>query len=150
MPIYTLRMPGTRMYVVNSTALIPVVQRQFMTLAFPPIEVRAVVNAMGASKTAEAILMKDVDAKDGNWNRAYPVSFSKAIHPAMSPGPSLDAMNWAAIQSLAQVLETLAAKAPRVVDLFGWVRHEVSLATSDAVYGPMNPFRDTAIETAFW
>ncbi|KAH8600689.1 cytochrome P450 [Bisporella sp. PMI_857] len=150
LPIYTLRLPGSRIYVVNSTALITAVQRQPAILAFPPIEVRAVVNAMGASKTAEAILNKDLDPKDGNWGNAFAVTFSKAIHPALSPGANLDAMNRAAIQNVAEIVERLASRPTKHVKLFEWAVHELSIATTDAVYGPMNPFKDPAVEAAFW
>lgn len=115
-------MPDTRIYVVNSAALITAVQRQFMTLAFPPIEVRAAINVMGGSDAAKTILTKNMDPKEGDWDSAYAVSYSKAIHPAMSPGAGLDAMNRVVIQKLAESLETLKTETPKVVELFDWVR----------------------------
>lgn len=39
----------------------------------------------------------------------------------------------------------------RVLDLHGWVRHLISLASTDAVYGAENPFRrDRRVEDGFW
>jgi hypothetical protein len=121
-----------------------------MILAFPPIEVKAAINAMGASERAKAILMKDLDPKEGRWECAYAVSFSKAIHPVISLGASLDSMNRAAIHKSAKSLEALATESPKAVKLFDWIRHEISLATTESVYGPKNPFKDPAIEAAFW
>lgn len=146
-------MPGSRIYVVNSTALITAVERQFKTLAFPPIEVRAAINVMGATEKGKVMLMKNMDFKDGkwcNWDKAYAVSYSKAIHPAMSPGADLDAMNRDAFQKIAESLQVLRKETPKIIDLFDWVRHEITFATTESVYGPMNPFKDPNIESAFW
>ncbi|CZR51358.1 related to cytochrome P450 7A1 [Phialocephala subalpina] len=115
LPIYILRLPGTRMYVVNSTALITTVQRQFITLAFPPIETRAAINVMGASEAGKAMLMKNLDPKERNWDKGYAASYAKAIHPAMSPGPGLDAMNRVAILKIAESLDTLRGQTPQII-----------------------------------
>lgn len=31
-----------------------------------------------------------------------------------------------------------------------WVQHEITVATTECVYGPSNPYRDSEIEKAFW
>lgn len=70
--MYTLRLPGTRLYIINSLDLIPVVQRQWRTLLFAPIQVKAVQAAMGASKDAVAVLRHDwlpTTASSMAWSR---------------------------------------------------------------------------------
>ncbi|KAI0188147.1 cytochrome P450 [Xylaria flabelliformis] len=143
-PIYTLRLPGSRIYVINSTSLIPVAQRQFKTLAFGPIEVRAAENVMGASKATVSIMAADVVDDKG-----YLMTFNHAIHPALSPGPELDAMNRVSVDTIANSLSTFAAQ-PTRVQLFKWVRHEIFMATTDGVYGPQNPLRDPKVEAAWY
>ncbi|KAI1487550.1 cytochrome P450 [Biscogniauxia mediterranea] len=143
-PVYTLRLPGSRLYVINSTALIPVAQRQFKTLAFGPIEARAAENVMGASKAAIAIMTKDLVADHG-----YLSTFTKAIHPALSPGPGLDAMNHVSVQTIAAALEKMGTQT-RHVKMYEWIRHEIFMATTDGVYGPQNPLRDPAVEAAWY
>ncbi|KUJ19323.1 cytochrome P450 oxidoreductase, partial [Mollisia scopiformis] len=150
LPIYTLRMPGTRIYVVNSTTLITAVQRQPTILAFPPIETKAAINVMGASEAGKEMLLQNTDPNEGNLDKSYEAAYSKAIHPVMSLGADLDSMSRAAIKSIADSLNGLARNTPQVLELFDWVRHEVSSSTAESVYGPMNPFRDSAIEAAFW
>ncbi|KAF1962610.1 hypothetical protein CC80DRAFT_542916 [Byssothecium circinans] len=56
LPIYTLRMPGSRIYVVNSPALISAVQRQYKALAFMPLVAKASVKVSRFSKTASDII----------------------------------------------------------------------------------------------
>ncbi|KAI0400028.1 cytochrome P450 [Xylaria palmicola] len=143
-PIYTLRMPGSRLYVINSTSLIPVAQRQFKTLAFGPIEVRAAENVMGASKKAVKIMSDDMVA-----DRGYLITFNQSIHPALSPGVELDSMNRVSVESINTSLNAISSSRTRI-QLFKWVRHEIFMATSDGVYGPENPMRDPEVETAWY
>ena len=80
----------------------------------------------------------------------YLRSFPRATAPAISPGPGLDALNRAAVNSFALSFDKLATQGPTKVNLFNWVRHELFAATMDATYGPYNPFRDTAYEKAWF
>ncbi|KAH8892374.1 hypothetical protein GQ53DRAFT_823162 [Thozetella sp. PMI_491] len=143
LPIYTLRLPGARMYVVNATSLITYVQWQFRIVNFAHIEVKAAVDIMGASKVAKQILSADMQSDEG-----YIMSFAKAIHPATSLGLGLDAMSRAAIGSIASVLDMVSEGGTAVVSMFEWLRPELLLATTDAVYGPENPFRDYKVVEA--
>lgn len=138
-------MPGSKLYVINSTALIPVVQRQYRTIAFTPIESKAARGVMGCSDTADKIINID-QTKDG----AYLMSFAKAIHPAMAPGVHLDAMNRVSVQRIAELLDNLQYTAPRKLNLFEWTRHSILRVTTDAVFGSRNPFRDPSLERAWY
>lgn len=57
-------------------------------------------------------------------------------------------MNVAMAQNLKNSFEALVSK-PKI-SLMQWLKHELSFATTEAVYGPQNPFRDPAVEAAFW
>lgn len=76
--MYTLRIPGARLYVINSLDLIPVVQRQWRTLLFPPIQVKAAKAAMGASDNAIKVLEKDMITDKG-----FVPGMVKVTHPTM-------------------------------------------------------------------
>ncbi|TVY68970.1 Cholesterol 7-alpha-monooxygenase [Lachnellula suecica] len=145
LPIYTLRLPGSRLYIVNSISLISAVQRQFKTLAFPPLEAKFTTSICGTSKIAHDILNTNVNGDEGFWG--YSVTFYKAIHTPLAPGPELDAMNRVMAQKVSASVDRLEE---RVVGLFEFIRHEITLATTDSVYGPKNPFKDPAIVESFW
>lgn len=81
LPIYTLRIPGARLYAINSLDLIPAVQRQWRTLIFAPIQVKAAKAGMGASKEAIAVLERDMVTEQGFVN-----GMVKVTHPTMSNG----------------------------------------------------------------
>lgn len=145
-------MPGTRLYVVNSTALITAVQRQSMTIAFAPIEVKAAINLTGATEAGKSVLMQNIDSLQGNEDETYVVSYGKAVHLVLSPGANLDAMSRAVFRTISESLENVKSESetPIEIELFDWVRREISVATAESVYGPMNPFRYPDVEAAFW
>jgi hypothetical protein len=135
LPIYTLRLPGIRLYVINSLDLIPVVQRQWRTLIFGPIQVKAAHAAMGASKDAIAIMENDLITENGFIN-----GMVKATQPTMSNGPGLDALNAKAFEVFNEAFKQFAA--PTTATMFGWIGKQIMRATTDALYGPFNPMRD--------
>lgn len=141
-PIYTLRFPaGLRIYVVNSTSLIPIVQRQWRTLLFPPVTTWACDVVLGGSKKALNIIRADMASDTGFLH-----AFIKTIHPALSRGAALDELNGTAFEVLSRSLDSVVAQGVKTVGLFEWLRHELLMATTDSVYGPHNPLRDASME----
>ncbi|KAI0886561.1 cytochrome P450 [Annulohypoxylon maeteangense] len=145
LPIYTLRLPGARLYVVNSITLIPVVQRQFRTLSFTAIEAAVAKNVIGVCEATDNIISSNLTDDDG-----YLMSFSRYIHPMLNAGSPLDSMNRRAVQVISESLEKWAKGGPTTVDMFHWIRHELVSATTESVYGPQNPFRDPRMEKAWY
>ncbi|KAF2868440.1 cytochrome P450 [Massariosphaeria phaeospora] len=148
LPIYTLRIPGSKLYVVNSPALISAIQRQYRTLAFMPIVAKASINVSRFSKTASEIIILNSNGDDGYWG--YIMTFHDAVAPSLVPGADLDGMNRAMLKLVAVSLNRLREQAATNVKLFGWVRHQMTLATTSAAYGPSNPYKDPTVEAAFW
>lgn len=103
------------------------------------------MNVCGSSKTANDILNTNVNGDEGFWG--YSITHYKAIHPPLSPGPGLDAMNRAMAQKIISSLERIHSS--EVINLFDIVKQEITHATTDSVYGAQNPFRDPAIVEAF-
>jgi len=121
------------------------VQRQFKTLAFPPLEAKLAMRICGSSKIANDILGTNVNGDEGFWG--YSITFYKTIHTPLSPGPELDAMNRVMAQKVMASIDRLEDK---VVNFLDFIKHEITLATTDSVYGPQNPFKDPAIVESFW
>ncbi|QSZ28693.1 hypothetical protein DSL72_003193 [Monilinia vaccinii-corymbosi] len=144
-PIYTLRMPGQRIYVINSISLIPPLQRELKTIAFAPIEAQAAATVMGVGPAGNAI----IGSKKMFEHDSYLSTFVPSTFPALSPGPGLDAINGAAIQNLSHSLADISENGPTTVELFPWVCHQLFMATTESIYGPKNPFRDPTLEKAW-
>lgn len=149
LPIYTLIMPGSKSYVINTVQLAKAVHRQPEVLAFPPLEAKFAMVVCDSSKEANVILKTNMNGDEGDWD--YSMEFHKSMHPALAPGEGLDSMNRVMIQNVAASIEALKpteTKATRI-GLMRWNCHENTLATTNSVYGPMNPFKDPKIEDAF-
>lgn len=100
----------------------------------------------GSSKVASDILDTNVNGEDGP--RSYSVSHYPVVRVPLLPGSGLDAMNRVMAQKIAESID--GTKQTRKVKLFEFIRHEITIATTDSVYGPLNPFRDPKVEQSFW
>jgi hypothetical protein len=63
------------------------------------------VNVMGATTDARNILVRD--------GFRYPILLDEAIHPAVTPGPKLDALNAAGIAEVSKAIDALVDQAPK-------------------------------------
>ncbi|KAI1272017.1 cytochrome P450 [Xylaria sp. FL0933] len=141
--IVTLPIVGSRVYVVFSVPIIQSIQKQSKLFSFEPIQAKFSTGLCGASKDAYNILKRDMHREDGIYGAIH-----NAIHQALSPGKFLNEMN---MVSAGSVLHSINDIRPGInIKLDEWLTHEVTLATTDAVYGPYNPFRVKEIEDAFW
>ncbi|KAI1108697.1 cytochrome P450 [Nemania sp. NC0429] len=139
LPIYTLRLPFARIYVVNSTDLIPLLQKQWRTISFAAIAADA-GSLVGMSKEAVKVMHDNITSEHG-----FSVSWPRFIMPAMSPGKDLDTMNRTAITVFAAETEKPRAQGAVAVGLGEWSRQAMVTATTEAVWGPQNPYRDADV-----
>lgn len=110
-----------------------------------PMVAKASIKVSRFSKTGIAIINTNLDGKEGYVN-----TFHNAIQPALMPGHNLDALNRTMLGMVAVQLDDQAAHKTQKVKLLDWARYQMTRATTDSVYGPGNPFRDSAINNAFW
>lgn len=138
------------MYVVTKPELIQTVQKQHKILAFPPIEAKFASTVCGASPEAQAILAKNVNGDEGDFGLS--MESYAAMRAGLKPGSQLDNMNRSMIQEIAKALDLLepARTQSKKIRLNAWLKDAITTATTRSVYGPMNPYDDTAIVDAFW
>lgn len=142
--MYTLRVMGSRIYVVNSFSLISVVQKYYRTISWAPYMGHAIRWMTGTSKSTNDIMARDIVSDNGFF-----FGIKKHAFKALAPGPSLDILNASAIRAFADQIDVLAEERLHQVSLFAWVRRQIILATTDAVYGPHNPFRTRSVQEAW-
>lgn len=144
------------MYVVNATEFIPALQKQWRTISFTPIMASSGTGPMGMSKGAGDILSRDIMSDNNpvqNWARA--------VNRALAPGEALDKLNKRAVEVMYYMMgalrpanDSVTEKMAQVdhetvVDFWAWTHHVIVQATTEAVYGPANPFRERAFEDAW-
>ncbi|KAH9905705.1 cytochrome P450 [Xylariomycetidae sp. FL2044] len=146
LPIYTLRVPGARLYVVNSTPLIPQIQKHTRVISFAPIMIRLISTMTGLSKEGHEIV-----SHEPLENHGYSLALARNIHQSLAPGPKLDVLNRYSVKVITESLNRFAlGNQPKTVSLYKWIIHEVMMATTEGVYGSCNPYRDPAMVAAWY
>ena len=88
--------------------------------------------------------------RDKDFKRGFLHDMHHRLLATLSPGPALDEMNLAMSRNVLSVLDALNPDG-EILNLYGWIKHTVSMVSTDAMYGPMNPFRlNPKVEQAFW
>ena len=100
------------------------------------------------SKDGLAILLKNLNGEQGEWG--LQIDTHKGMHAALAPGTALDSMSQPMLRTVAESLDSLGTDSKVTIDLASWLRHTITMASTDAVYGPTNPFKDPAVEDGFW
>ncbi|KAI1073420.1 cytochrome P450 [Whalleya microplaca] len=131
------------MYIVNATELIPSLQKQWRTVSFAAIAADA-GNLVGMSKQAVEIMHKDLQSEHG-----FSVSWPKYITPVMAPGKDLDQLSRKVIEVFVGELDKLRAQGTVKTGLWQWTNRIMDTSTTEAVWGPKNPYRDPAITEAW-
>ncbi|KAK4169789.1 25-hydroxycholesterol 7-alpha-hydroxylase [Cladorrhinum sp. PSN259] len=151
-PIFTLPMPGQKMYIITKPELVHEALKQYKILAWPPIAIKFSAAVCGTGKETDKLLMDSVTTGSG-----FAAEIFTTLHAALKPGPNLDDMNRIMIGELARELDEihqppLAGErpwAPRV-SLYEWTRKLITVATTRSVFGPLNPYDDPENAKAFW
>lgn len=132
------------MYIVNATELIPALQKQWRHVSFAALSANAGFT-VGLSKEGNELLRRDLTSEHG-----FSPSWPKYIMSAMGPGKDLDSINRRSVEVFAQDMETLRANgAPIKIGLWEWARETMIKSTTEAVWGPQNPYRDAAVAQAW-
>ena len=132
------------MYIVNSTDLIPTLQKQWRPVSFAALAANAGYT-VGLTKEGCELLIRDL-ISEHSFSHTWP----KDIIPAMGPGKDLDSINRKSVEVFAQDMNNLRAMgAPVKIGLWEWAREIMIKSTTEAVWGPLNPYRDVAVAEAW-
>ncbi|KAI0859749.1 cytochrome P450 [Xylaria cubensis] len=147
-PIYTLRLPGKRIYVVNSLPLYQVIQHNADILSLDVVNAHIADKIIGRGvSTVGSSLVQDFSspAKDGAvWG------LRKTIYPLIFPGrPGLEELNRNAFILMEAGVTDLATRGQTTIRLYAWLSHQLFVASLGAVYGPNNPLLKTENESAW-
>lgn len=151
LPIFTLQTLNKRTYIVSSADLVTAVERNQKTISFFPF-----VSAMSPRVfdlhrhgSTMDIINQNLNKEDGDWGLVHDTT--KLMHAAMAPGPNLDRMNRSMLSFMAMYFDELAADGASSIGLYEWIRPRFTIASTEAIYGPGNPFkRQPDLGDAFW
>jgi len=138
------------MYIISSPDLVMAVQRNAKTLSSAPLAAKYVARVVDLSEETEAIWSDDVEGESGKGSLFH--DGMKAMQTSLTPGnPDLDHIVKAMLDSFLKPCEVLDSEPrKRKMYLMAWLRDELTLAATDAIYGPMNPFGARHVRDGFW
>lgn len=142
-------MMGSKVYVVNQPELAQAIYRNKKTLSFNSLVAEIISRLSAVSKETTKIMQDNVTGERGDLG--YGLETDKGMHAALAPGSGLDKINQSIIPDVAAAIDGLVTGTGTArINLYQWVRYAISMATSNAVYGPHNPFKKPGIYEAFW
>ncbi|KAL8828148.1 MAG: hypothetical protein Q9191_002754 [Dirinaria sp. TL-2023a] len=148
--IYTLKTFSTRIYVVNSPRLVLAVQRNAKNISFNPFVIAMMPRLFNVSQSDVRIAKADHGGEKGHWG--YMAELHHAGISILGPGEESEHMVKAMLATMLESVDLLARPEDgRELELFAWLRRTITVASTDAVFGPENPFaKDPTLENAFW
>ncbi|XXG95684.1 hypothetical protein Hte_001953 [Hypoxylon texense] len=154
LPIFTLPVPASRIYIVADPSLAAAVQRASKVLSFTPIIPEVTERVLGLDKATMEITRKNLDPGPGE-ERGFLADIQDMVYAWLGPGDYLSELSLDAAKEMRDEIAAYAASssAPskEPTDLLNWVRHLVTVSTAKYLYGPQNPIAsDPKLEEAFW
>ena len=140
---------GGYVYVISSPELMHSLHRQPRIISFWFIEGKFTIQLGGMSDAAADVLQANLGADDKNASLL--IEGLKATQHAMSLQGGREEMNRRASAVMKSRLgEVDALGVSTSIDLWKWVQHEITVATTESIYGNANPYRNPKVESAFW
>ncbi|KAF3492263.1 uncharacterized protein GIQ15_01780 [Arthroderma uncinatum] len=144
-PAFSMNMLNTKIYVVSSASLVPMIQRASKTISFDPFLSGAAERMAGIKKGDGLKLLQETESGGGGVN----VAVVHAMKPSLL-GSGLDKMNATMIKHLQRSIDELSASGGGPIDLHQWCRDAITVASSESVWGAKNPMRSKDLQEAFW
>ncbi|KAI1406189.1 cytochrome P450 [Hypoxylon fuscum] len=154
LPIFTLPVPGSRIYIVADPSLAAAVQRASKVLSFTPIIPEVTERVLGLDKATMEITRKNLDPAPGE-ERGFLADIQEMVYAWLGPGDYLTDISLDAARDMRDEIAIYAASSNGIcrepTELLGWVRHLVTVSTAKYLYGPQNPIAlNPELEGAFW
>ena len=155
-PIFTLPVPGSRIYIVTEPSLASLVQRNTKTLSFTPLIPDVTKRVLGLDKESFDIVSQNLDPEPGA-PRGFLADTHDTVYTILGPGQDLTDLVRKAVGDFQQRLSTVqtnylnGTSPDGPIDLLDWLRELVTLGTTSYFFGPHDPFKDDpSLISAFW
>ncbi|KAL8948340.1 MAG: hypothetical protein Q9222_005469 [Ikaeria aurantiellina] len=135
LPIFTLNVLNSKIYVITSPDLISAVNRNSKALALNPFIAQLGKRITGHDEVTSRIVQHNLNGEEGP---GYVIDVHDRIVTALSPGHNLEDMTKVMLDQAWHYLDGVAAG--KEIDLFAWTKEIVTICSTRAIYGPTNPF----------
>ncbi|GKT41164.1 7-alpha-hydroxycholest-4-en-3-one 12-alpha-hydroxylase [Colletotrichum spaethianum] len=138
-----------KFYVISDRKFIASIQRNAKTISFVPFAVKA-------SQSLSGISEKSAKLQDHLEGGPEAKEFDRVQRATLAAGSDLDELSHVATQVKLDMIEKLLVDASKSsdsatrIDLFAWVKHAVTLSSTEGMFGPLNPYKNPDHEADFW
>ncbi|KAH8702815.1 cytochrome P450 [Phaeosphaeriaceae sp. PMI808] len=149
-PIFTLGLPRARMYIVSSPELVTACDRRAKVISFAPYVVAFAERILAGGQESIHLLLEDL-LEDRGASTLRPHTMN-IMHQELVPGESLNELEHMVLENVLRSFDTMMANGNEVVvPMLRWIRSFVSMANTNAIYGPeRNPMKDPEVMEGFW
>ncbi|KAJ5623151.1 hypothetical protein N7490_011756 [Penicillium lividum] len=140
---FTILAVFNKTYTITSPSLMQAAQRHNKTLKLDPLVTRGLRKVAGIKNEKTLHLPREKESGSGGL-------IQKIMHD-MAPtlmGKSLDKMNLCMTRLLLPYVDRLGESS--TIDLYGWCRDAITDASTETLYGPLNPYGSPEVAEAFW
>jgi hypothetical protein len=141
---------GGTIHIIGSAELMNSLHRQAKAVSFWYLEARFTAELGTLSRDGSKKLVANLEP--ASKDRSLLTDGLKATQQAVSPVGGLDEMIRIAADNTKIRLDSLASVENRslTINLWDWIQHEITVATTERVYGSGSPYRDSKVEAGFW
>ena len=148
--LYTIFVGSSRFYVATSPEWAQAVHRVHKSLDFHTIVAGAMEKVFLMDKPSMEIIRHNMNAEDGSRSGLF-LEMHDMLVSTLLPGPHLDDINKTVLRNILSDINHLATNGPQQVQLYSWLRHHLSVASTKALWGPKNPFSvHPSLVADFW
>ncbi|KAE8359939.1 cytochrome P450 [Aspergillus caelatus] len=142
-PVFSIKILFQKVYIITSPRLVSAVQRSYRTMSFDPLITRTARCVGGITGPGLQLIREKASQGQGLGHHTT----ATMRHTLMGEG--LDQMNKKIIPCLQKSVQNLKDHRGGL-DLLQWCRLTLTIATTEAVYGSLNPYRCVIAREAFW
>ena len=134
---------------MNNVNLVSAIDRDAQDFSFAPYLVQFGARALHPTKEAVNKLSKNIDGLESD--PGLRIQTQKAMRESLASGSSsLDVMNRELVRQLSNLMDIAVTGSDGPIGLFRWIRDIVTTASTNAVYGPENPFLRNGVADGLW
>lgn len=139
LPIFTLPVPGSRLYIVTDPSMAAAVQRSSRLLSFTPIIPEVTERILGLDKATKAIASKNLDPGPGE-EKGFLAEIQEFTYAWLGPGDYLNDLTLRAVGDLKSEVDSYCpsqlagTSAGQCVDLLLEVQQLVTRSTAKYLY----------------
>ena len=143
LPAFSLDMLFNKVYVIKSPELVSAVRRNHRSMSFEPVFTRTAECAGGIKGPGLQLLRGKESQGQGLGHHTV-----TTMRPTLL-GEGLDEMNTKMIECVQQSVQELRSHC-HTVDLYDWCTLAMTIASTDAIYGPHNPYKQRKARHSYW